>query len=947
MGLFVCKDCSLGDNSRGVEGRYLYELDNSPERKIMIISDCPHDGDALVGDYFSGKHATNFLGLLDKSGIDRHDVYVTGLCKCTPFTYPWNSGRLINKENKIKSAHVKKCMARLVIELDKVSPKFVLVFGEQPFSFFFKDLLYSDNRGKILHNDEYDVDVLATYNPITIAYTNKFDRIMEKDFKTFSDHVYGRTTSNTENVIDASHKDYRYPQTNLDLLRAVAKRVKTVETFAFDIETHGQGLFDYKLLSIGISWKEHTGISVPVWVADMDKVRAIADVISYKVPKRTIKEQIGFFKNGKPKYKVTPNPGFKDEDREYVRTHLPAEYKYIADLPTLLEMKHKLRAILDKEPPLKKYWGDQHDECMALIKEIMECDTPKGAHNGSYDVNRLRGIGINVKNYAWDTILMHHLLDEERPHGLDDLSFVYTQDGGYKSNKNKYLQSSQTSWANIPPQVLLPYNAQDADVTLQLYHVFKPMLQEQGRLWDLFEKHVMPAQHMLCDMSFRGSDVDKTWLANAHKEYQQKMHDLIIDFQVVISKVLVNPYVVADKAEQDAYVAEWNSKQHMPGETMPNIFNLNSRDQCVSLFRDTYGCQLDKQTSTGDCLDADVLAKIAKKKHPAAKAASILLEYKALSKVDSVYFIGMHDAIDTDGKIHGEFILYGTVTGRLASKRPNMQNIPMEAKAMFIPPKGYVCVNVDQSAAELHVLAWMAQDKKMMDIFEHHRDLHRETAAGVFGKKPEDITDEERKIAKRVSFGTAYGISGVGLAALLEPEGVKISDHQGDKYIDKWMDTYPRCAYFLNKAKKDFKMYGFLENPFGRRRHKYKVFADKTKESSSERQACNYPIQSTASDIQVYEMVHMYRTLLDNGILPVFTVHDSIVMYCPYDKLEWLRDYYKQETCRRFEDAEFPGLHGCLMYTEMEVGRNYGEHVKLPYDCDFQEWKEKNKQLFE
>lgn len=942
MGSFVCKDCSLGDNSLGVFGRYLYEVDKTPERKIMIISDCPHDSDVRTGSYFSGKHGNNFITLLNEAGIDQRDVYVTGLCKCTPFTYPWTSLRAVNKENKIKSANVKKCMPRLIVEMDTVSPKFVLVFGEQPFYFFFKDLSYADNRGKILHNDEYNVDVLATYNPITKAYTNKFDKLLATDFKKFADHAYGRTAS--VGVIDETHKDYRFPQTNLDLLRAVAQRVKTVETFAFDIETHGQGLFDYKLLSIGISWKEHTGISVPVWVADLDKVRAIANVISYKVPKRVIKEQIGFFKNGKPKYKVTPNPGFKEEDREYVKNTLPEEYKYIAELPTLLEMKHKLRAILDKEPPLKKYWGDKHDECMALIKEIMECDTPKGAHNGSYDVNRLRGIGINVKNYAWDTILMHHLLDEERPHGLDDLSFVYTKDGGYKSGKNMYLQSGQTSWANIPLNVLLPYNAQDADVTLQLYHVFKPMLQQEGRLWNLFEKHVMPAQHMLCDMTFRGSSVDREWLANAHKEYQKKMHDLLVDFQIVINKVLPNTYVVADKEEQDKFIADWNSKPHLPGENMPNLFNLNSRDQCVSLFRDTYGLKLSKQTSTGDCLDADVLAKLAKKKNA---AASILLEYKALSKVDSVYFVGMHDAIDTDGKIHGEFILYGTVTGRLASKRPNMQNIPMEAKAMFIPPKGYVCVNVDQSAAELHVLAWMAQDQKMMSIFEHKRDLHRETAAGVFSKKPEDISDEERKIAKRVSFGTAYGISGVGLAALLEPEGVKISEHQGDMYIEKWMKTYPRCASFLKNAKTNFRTYGFLENPFGRKRHKYKTFADKMKELSSERQACNYPIQSTASDIQVYEMIHMYQTLLDNGVLPVFTVHDSIVMYCPYDKLEWLRDYYKKETCRRFNDDEFPGLHGCLMYTEMEVGRNYGEHIKLPYDCDFQEWKEKNKQLFE
>ena len=939
----------------GVTGRYYSTDPQAPEipedkhRKIMIISDCPHDTDSYFGTYFSGKHSANFSGALTiRNHYDLNDIYVTGMCKCTPFMFTPDFNRPINKENKVKRVHIEACKERLIVELAEVEPQYVIALGEKTFSFFFPKLVFSDHRGKILHNDEYNVDVLATYNPVAMAYSNKFDRIIWSDLRVMHDHIYGKDVNDTS--LDAPQKDYRFPLQSLDLVRALAKRLKEVETFAFDIETHGQGLFNYKLLSIGISYKEHTGVSIPIWVKDDVKANALETVMKYEVPKRFIEQPNGFYKNGKPKIKKIADPGFKTEDRESIRMTLPDEYKYLATLGTLREIKQKIRSILDKEPPLKKYWGAQHDECMALIKDIMENDTPKGAHNGAYDVTRLLGIGIKVKNYAWDTILMHHLLEEERPNDLDSLSAVYTKDGGYKSGKNQYLQSNQTSWANIPLDVLLPYNAQDADVTFQLYKIFKPRLQGEGRLWELFTKHTMPSQLMLIDMSFRGSDVDLEWLNKTHEEYSKKMHDLLLDFEICVQKVIPNVYVVANKQEEAEYNKKWK-EEHGSDETgKKTIFNINSRKQLVYLFRDVYHLPLEKQTATGDALDADVLDKFTKKKTlagGAGAAASILLEYFALSKLDSTYLIGVRDAIDADNKIHTEFKVYGTATGRLSSRNINCQNQPDKTKHMFVPPKGYVCVNVDQSAAELHVLAWMAQDKKMMDIFEHRRDLHRETAASVFGKKPEDISTDERKIAKRVSFGTAYGISGQGLAALLEPEGVKISENQGNKYIDRWMKTYSRCASFLERVKKDFKNKGFLENPFGRRRHKFKTFSDSSKESSSERQAGNYPIQSTASDIQIYEMLQMYPTLIENGILPVFTVHDSIVMYCPYDKLEWLRDYYAKMTCRRFENDEFPGLNGCLMYTEMEVGRNYGEHVALPYDCDFNEWKETNKKLFD
>ena len=922
-----CKLCNLCENcTRPVAGRPFLDNGASPA-EIMLIGDFPKREDITYGKPFSDKLSIQLANLLNTSKLPADKIYITNLVKCRPVAPNGLDGRL-------KIANVQACQVHLIEEIATVNPKLIILLGDSVFRYFYPKESFSDNRGKILSNNQFNIPTIATYHPQAMLATAKFDQIINTDLAKAYSFLYGDEQETQKPI-----KDYRLVTKSLKLLESIAKRVKEVPTFAFDIETHGEGLFNYKLLSIGLSWKKDTGVSIPVWVLDKDKADKINAAINYVQPERFIEETITL-KSGKTKIKKTKNKEWLKEDDEAIKSLLPEEYKDLVGTCTFRELKLKLGAILDKEPPLKKYWGDQHDHCMALIKEILECDTPKGAHNGSYDVNRLRGIGINVKNYDWDTILEHHLLDEERPHGLDDLSFVYTKDGGYKSGKNVYLKSTKTSWANIPMEVLLPYNAQDADVTFQLHEIFVPKIKESEKRWKLYMKHIMPAQRMLCDMEFRGSNIDMSWVQKTKKEYLTKMNDLKIKFSQLVEKVIPNVYVVDSPAEQKDMELQIKEKAKQEGTEpkFPFFLNMNSTQQLLVLFRDYYKVTLTKKTKSGDALDSDVLLKIGKK----IEAANVLLEYKALKKVVSTYLDSLVEKIDADGKLHTEFLLYGTRTSRLSSRNPNLQNQPAEVKYMFVPPsKDYVCVNVDQSAAELHVLSWLSNDKKMMNIFEAHRDLHKETAAAVFNKKMEDITADERKIAKRTSFGVAYGISGVGLKDLLEPEGVKITDKQGEKFIKKWRDTYSGCARYLDNASKNFNRYGYLETPFGRRRHKYKHYMSQEKEAAASRQAGNFLIQSTASDIQVYEMVHMYKTLVDNGVLPVFTVHDSIVMYCPINKLEWLRDYYKQETCRRFQQ-----LNNLLMYTEMEVGRNYGEHVSLPYDCDFEEWKKTNAFLF-
>lgn len=1231
-----CELCELSKVNKPVSGCRFSNVDTTAPIDVVVIGDFPHEDDVKFKKPFSGKLGSVLAKVLTSAGFSITNVYVTTLVKCRPEAPNHIDGR-------IKKSHVTSCAMYLMEELAEIQPKLVILLGDSVFKYFYPEKTFSDFRGKILTHTDTGLQTITTYHVLAMLASSKFDELINKDFKTAFNYIHGN--KQTERPL----KDYRFATLDrkdpVGFLKKVVERTKTADLLAFDIETHGTGYFDYKLLSIGLSWKEHTGISIPIWVKDDEKAAALQAVHDFK-PKEHYKTENVVLKSGKTKEKKTKISGLISADFIAMSNLLPDEYWYVLNHENLAQIRAEIANILDKNPPMKKYWGENHDFALNCIKEIMENNTPKVAHNGSYDVNRLRGIGINVNNWMYDTIVMHHLLDEERPHGLDDLSYVYTQDGGYKSEKNVYLASSQTSWANIPLEVLLPYNAQDADVTLQLCHIFKEELQKLPKLWKLFTTLSMPAQRMLTDMSFRGSDIDLNWVHKTKSEYISKMKELKVEFQQIIQKIIPDVYVVDSPEEEKELTTTIKKQAKETGlePKLPKFFNMNSNKQLLELFLDYYKAPLTKQTKSGIALDSEVLKKL-QKKYP---AASVLLEYKALKKIESTYLTGLVERIDSDKKIHTEYKLYGTTSGRLASTNPNCfdnqtevltlsgfkyfrdlkptdlvaqwsdgvitfakplayikhkyagnlihiynqhidicgtddhrcllfnrktkkaivvplkeykwdylqlhggiyfdgtlsfkkpeiqllvavqadgyygktyiefsfkkqrkikrfkhilnelgitvepkkrkngvvrftlsnklpivqlirsiipdkkftysllnftkecrdifieelnfwdgsytrplmyaskdkqnvdivqtlltmsnrrscyrertlqrdcgkrtyyyvdsttkkpyslttnikkdiikyddyvycvtmpkdtviirrngciimtkncQNIPGEMKPMFIPPKGYLCVNVDQSAAELHVMAFLSKDRIMSKAFEDRIDLHKYTAASIFNKQENEISNEERQIAKKLNFMIAYSVSAAGLAEQLRNSGIKITDHQAEVYMNKWKARYHTCATYLENTKKLYKRYGFLETPFGRRRHKYKNFQKESVEAASLRTAQNFTIQSTASDIQLTEMVHMYQTLLDNGILPVFTVHDSIVMYCPYEKLEWLRDYYKQETCCRFSE-----INNCLMYTEMEVGRNYGEHVKLPYDCDFAQWKEEHKELFD
>ena len=894
----ACTKCPIHGPCGGLRG-------TGPQpAQLMIISDFPHDNDINIGQYFTGSVGTEYANMMKLVDIDTNSVYITSVVKCRPVA-------LDGSEGTIKQEHINNCSLYLEEEICLVEPKVVMLLGQHAFRRFFPKDNFTDCRGTFMWSDKYNCYFVPTYNFTAMLGSAKFDPIIKKDYTSVSNYL------KTGKVPVVLPPDYRYilkPE-QFPLLDAFVTRMAQVPSFSFDIETTSTNYMKAKMISIAFSWKKDTGWVIPIWVRDDEAINKKKEEIQRKIAKYELYQYIETGAVNQNVKQIT-----SDVKKEMLKTIKDKYKKLISDA------KQELRAYdveIDHNPPLKKYWGDKHDYVFSKIKAILENNTPKGGHNAWFDIQMLRFMGIKVNNYAFDTIIEHHLTDEERQHGLDALSWLFTDRGGYKSKKDKYLNSQETCWANIPLDVLLPYNAMDADVTQQLHEVFTKKLEEENLTW-LYQNVILPAQRALLDATYYGALVDVDFVKKQQVVYAEKIKECVVELQQELNILRPGYMVVESKAEQDK-LTKWYKDQ---GQPVPEFCNLASTAHMKALFKDL-GFKFYKQTKTGDSLDEEVLKKFAKVRGK-GKLADILLRYREYSKMKSTYLDATLENLDKYNRIHCTYKLAHAVTGRTSCENPNLQNIPRDGniKGMFIPSPGKVMVNIDMSQHELRVLSGLSDDKVMQQIYNEGRDLHLETAASIFGIPASQVSKEQRVQAKRVNFGIPYGVSGIGLVDLLAADGIKISKTQGNQYIEGWKKKFPRAAFYLENCKKQFSQLGYLVTPWGRKRRKYKkYYANQGKENASDRQAMNFPIQSFASDIVLSLIGKLYPILKSMNIPLLLTVHDSIVVECDESQLPELAKLVKQYTWLRPKE-----LNGAMVCTEMEIGYRWSEVVPMNFD---------------
>lgn len=588
------------------------------------------------------------------------------------------------------------------------------------------------------------------------------------------------------------------------------------------------------------------------------------------------------------------------------------------------------------DSPFKK--GDKWIKILKLFgREVMQdWDIVKIAWNFKFEYKWFLRYGIMPRGRLFDSQLAKYTLDEERPNDLkswvDKLFPAY----GHYEDENKRLVNKH-GWAGVPLEPLAKYCGIDCDMTFRLYLYFERRMIKLG-FYNLFRNLLMMSFRVLAESEYHGMVIDKPYLEELVETYKVKIAACQNDLdsqpalrkfnQVRRKRVLkrlmeevsleIDEIADSDKPNAPRLIA---SRQKKISGYNQGVFNnkeakllepLNwaSPAQVIDFFyKSKSGLNLPvikytmnkktKKESTTPSTDEDTLERLLPKDKTGTLAS--LLTYRGLTKLDSTYVTGMRNIMGTDDRVHPNFKIFGTVTGRLSCEKPNLQNIPRgttssDIKKMFIPPPGYVWLEVDYSQAELRVVAELAGDVAMIEIFKKNYNIHVATACKVNGGiqlydqvksilKDDNHPDwlfweKQKKRAKLINFGILYGQTEKKLSRELE-----CTEEEASEFIRLWLGEYPQVAKWIKKQKKYAHEHGYVISLFGRKRRLYNIYSEKYGVMlEAERQAVNTPIQGTASDFgllsQVVTREMKMRVQLPKDLTQCSTVHDSIVFYC-------------------------------------------------------------------
>lgn len=859
-----CNNCSLGHNyfCNNVQG-----IGNKNNPTYFIVSDWIRHEWVKQREVFSGPVRIELLNTLKGAKIEPSECFFTSLVRCPTIKGSQLVGKA--KEGKPKKENIDKCSPALDAEIRTMKPKVIIALGELTFNYFFPKLKLAEKRCQILFHEGYNCHVVGIYHVEAMTLTAELDRIILKAFQQAK-----AVADNPRITLALPELNYKQVYT-INCLRNVLKRVKEIPVLSYDVEASSLNPREAKLLSIGLSWKVNTGVAFPIYVKDEDKCCNMLLEAKNKLSSTTDKEELKKIKE---------------------------------------EIK-KIEKEIGKNPPLKSYWGDKHDEVMQIVKEIFATPCKKGGHNIDYDNKVLYYNGVEVNNVTFDTMLMHHMLDEERPKDLDYLSWVDTNKGGYKMAKEKFLNAINTSFAHIPLNVLLNYNAGDADTTLELYEKYKPMIISEGMAHE-FAKVRMPLLLELIGVSITGMKVDRQYLVTAEKELKQK----VIDSEAKIKKFLLKYYPKVQ------IIQETSEKGKDP---LTRYFNIKSSADLKELIYDKMGVKATVLTESGQpSTNEAALIKLAKKH----EIINDILEHRKNTKFYTSYIRDMIGYMDENDRVHANFKIATAVTGRMSVTDPALQTIPREStiKKIFIPEKGYGIMEVDFSQQELRCLAYLSGDPAMCDAYANDKDLHMELAKSIFKKGEKEISKEERTIAKVINFLTSYGGGPSVLMENLEKAGIIITKSKAEKMLEGWDKKFSMAVSYLNKNVSFFMNHGYLQTPAGLKKHLYKNFPFNSIMEAKKRECRNYMIQSYCSSISFTVILDIIRELRKRNMKSrvISTVHDSIIIEYALDELKDVLKICKEKTWRTF-----PAFNGHILKSDCALSeKSWGDKKEVDWE---------------
>ena len=497
------------------------------------------------------------------------------------------------------------------------------------------------------------------------------------------------------------------------------------------------------------------------------------------------------------------------------------------------------------------------DEVLAKLKPWLEI--PKAHKLGQhikYDRHVFANHGIEVQGYVHDTMLQSYVLEVHMPHGLSSLAQRHVGRSGISYEDLCGKGVHQICFDQVDIAKAAEYASEDSDQTLDVHQVLWPQIEADDKLKFIYELEIASSE-TLYRIERNGVLIDAPTLAAQSHELGQRILQL----------------------ETDAY------------EIAGQPFNLASPKQLGEIFFDKLGMPVIKKTATGArSTDEEVLEKLAEDYPLPAK----LLEHRSLAKLKGTYTDKLAQlALPRTGRVHTHYAQAVAVTGRLSSNDPNLQNIPIRTaegrrvREAFVAPAGRVIASADYSQIELRIMAHISGDEALLRAFHDGLDVHRATAAEVFGVPVAHVSNEQRRYAKVINFGLIYGMGAFGLA-----RNLGIDNTAAKNYIVRYFERYPGVKQYMEATREIAKKQGYVETVFGRRLQLGGIQNAKGAQLAGlERAAINAPMQGTAADLIKLSM-NKVQEVLDaekRGTLMIMQVHDELVFEVPEDEVEWLK----------------------------------------------------------
>jgi DNA polymerase I len=507
------------------------------------------------------------------------------------------------------------------------------------------------------------------------------------------------------------------------------------------------------------------------------------------------------------------------------------------------------------------------DAVLAAMKPWMTDATKKkvGQHL-KYDVHVLQNYGITLAGIEHDTLLQSYVIEAHKSHDMGSLAKRHLNRDSISFESVAGKGASQITFDQVSIDIATRYSSEDAEMTMHLHEFLYPQIAADEKLKLIYDSIELPSSRVLQIVERNGVLID-------------------------------GPLLIKQSDELGAKLIELEAKAHAAAG---QPFNMGSPKQLAEILFDKMKLPVVKKTPTGaPSTDEEVLAKLAED-YPLPK---IVLESRSLSKLKSTYTDKLPKMVNTKtGRVHTHYLQAVAVTGRLSSSDPNLQNIPIRTaegrriREAFIAPPDCSIMSADYSQIELRIMAHISEDASLMRAFEQGLDVHRATAAEIFGVSTEEVNSEQRRYAKVINFGLIYGMSAFGLAASLG-----IERDAAKNYIERYFARYPGVAKYMEQTRTSAKLHGYVETVFGRRLWLAEINSPNgQRRQGAERAAINAPMQGTAADLIKLAMVNVQNWLDSEagkaaaGTKMIMQVHDELVLEVPNAHIELVKSEVKR-----------------------------------------------------